>query len=51
MELAANFAFQPLDNDTAAGAPVAAVPDQGLGRSLVSPETGAARLQCHMAPA
>jgi hypothetical protein len=31
MELAANFAFQPLDNDAAAGAPVAAVPDQGLG--------------------
>ena len=31
MELAANFAFQPLDNDVAAGAPVAAVPDQGLG--------------------
>jgi hypothetical protein len=31
MELAANFTFQPLDNDTAAGAPVTAVADQGLG--------------------
>ena len=29
MELAANFAFQPLDNDEGTGA--AAVPDQGLG--------------------
>jgi hypothetical protein len=29
MELAANFAFQPLDNDE--GAAAAAVPDQGLG--------------------
>ncbi len=29
MELAANFAFQPLDNDDGSGA--AAVPDQGLG--------------------
>jgi hypothetical protein len=31
MELAANFAFQPLDNDEGTGAAAAAVPDQGLG--------------------
>ncbi len=35
MELAANFAFQPLDNDTgtaaAAAAPAALTPDSGLG--------------------
>src|SRR5580704_13279608 len=31
MELAANFAFQPLDNDTGTGAAAATVPDQGLG--------------------
>ena len=31
MELAANFAFQPLDNDTGTAAAAAAVPDQGLG--------------------
>ena len=31
MELAANFAFQPLDNDTGTGVAAAAVPDQGLG--------------------
>ena len=32
MELAANFAFQPLDNDEGAAPPAAAaVPDQGLG--------------------
>jgi hypothetical protein len=31
MELAANFAFQPLDNDTGTAAAAAAVPDSGLG--------------------
>ena len=31
MELAANFAFQPLDNDEGAPAPLAAAADQGLG--------------------
>jgi len=31
MELAAGFAFQPLDNDPGTGAAAAAVPDQGLG--------------------
>jgi hypothetical protein len=31
MELAANFVFQPLDNDAGAAAPAAATPDPGLG--------------------
>jgi hypothetical protein len=31
MELAANFAFQPLDNEEGTAAPAAAAPDQGLG--------------------
>ena len=31
MELAANFAFQPLDNDEGTAAAAVAVPDQGLG--------------------